>query len=679
MAIEVDRLIVRLVGDTKRYQASMLAAGKETKLFKRKAEGSLGGLSKPMLALGAAAGTMAAFAVKSFAEFDAAMVKSTSIMGDLGAATKREMRSVALSLSGRTIQSAEELANSYYYLASAGKDAQQSMALLPVVARFATAGMFDMAKATDLLTDAQSALGLSSKNAAEDMANMTYLGDLLVKANTLANASVEQFSIALTTKAGAAIKSWNLDLEGSIALLAAYADQGIKAELAGNALDRMFRLLTKSYRENEDAFRRLNIQIYDSAGNFRQPYEIIRDMEGALKGLGTEAKAARLDMLGFEARVAAVLLPLIGTSEKMEEYQRKLEDAAGTTQEVADKQLKSFNNQLKITWNLVKQTATSIGKDLAPSLEGLNKTFQRADRSGILAGRAGMLEKMRKRSTSPLWYKPGVGYGELLRMMDLWESNADRQRGLRGLEDFGGFDIAGDIAKNKDAKRREQAQKEKNKADQTAQEEANRVAAIMEERANREKGIAAMKDRMQTDLATFGMSNRQKAIYMLDKKAETDAETAELKRLDKLLTAREKLRDLKKKAAEESKAAAAKEAQDQEMLVGQAQSLLTRYFDAQRQHQERLKEADERRKANVDTRVLASRAQAQAGTTEFLTRFETFQAGQVKTKTDVDKKIEDNTKRAADALEEIMRGSRGGNVLPASNFDNLGFDAGALA
>lgn len=663
MAIEVDRLIVRLIGDTKRYLASMAVAGKETKTFKRKAEANLGSLVKPMLAVGAAAGTMAALSIKAFADFDAAMVKSTSIMGDLGNATRHEMRGVALSLSGRTIQSAEELANSYYYLASAGKDAQQSMALLPVVARFATAGMFDMAKATDLLTDAQSALGLSSKNAAEDMANMTYLGDLLVKANTLANASVEQFSVALTTKAGAAIKSWNLDLEGSIALLAAYADQGIKAELAGNALDRMFRLLTKAYRENEDAFRRLNIQIYDLAGNFRQPYEIIRDMEGALKGLGTEAKAARLDMLGFEARVAAVLLPLIGTSDKMEEYQRKLEEAAGITQEVADKQLKSFSNQLKITWNIVKGIAIDIGSQLTPNMEELNRQ---------LDGNYKIIKKLLgqdKLAIKAIWRD----------LTNPFPTEADARRGMRGLEDFGGFDIAGDIAKRQEAKRKEQAQKEKNKAEQAAQEEANRVAAIMEERANREKDIAAMKDRMQTDLATFGMSNRQKAIYMLDKKAETDAETAELKRLDKLLTAREKLRDLKKKAAEESKAAAAKEAQDQEMLVGQAQSLLTRYFDAQRQHQERLKEADERRKANVDTRVLASRAQAQAGTTEFLTRFETFQAGQVKTKTDVDKKIEDNTKRAADALEEIMRGSRGGNVLPASNFDNLGFDAGALA
>jgi len=92
--------------------------------------------------------------------------------------------------------------------------------------------MFDMARATDLLTDAQSALGLTIRDdAIANMEEMVRVSDVLVRANTLANASVEQFSVALTTKSGAALRALNKDMEEGVAVLAAFADQGIKGEV----------------------------------------------------------------------------------------------------------------------------------------------------------------------------------------------------------------------------------------------------------------------------------------------------------------------------------------------------------------------------------------------------------------------------------------------------------------
>jgi hypothetical protein len=80
-------------------------------------------------------------------------------------------------------------------------DAEASIAALPRVAQFAQAGMFDMSRATDLLTDAQSALGLTIRDdAVKNMENMIKVSDVLVRANTLSNATVEQFSTSLTTK-----------------------------------------------------------------------------------------------------------------------------------------------------------------------------------------------------------------------------------------------------------------------------------------------------------------------------------------------------------------------------------------------------------------------------------------------------------------------------------------------
>ena len=76
---------------------------------------------------------------------------------------------------------------------------------------------------------------------------------MLVKANTLANASTKQFSEALTSQAGPAMKALNMSVEEGVSILAAYADQGIKASEAGNMLQRMLTLTMKGFLDNRDA------------------------------------------------------------------------------------------------------------------------------------------------------------------------------------------------------------------------------------------------------------------------------------------------------------------------------------------------------------------------------------------------------------------------------------------
>ena len=102
-------------------------------------------LSVPIAAVGAVS-------VKAFADFDKAMTESTAIMGRMSSSMRKQMEDTAKTISTQTTFSAKELAAAYYYLASAGMDAEQSTAALGEVARFAQAGAFDLATATDLLT-----------------------------------------------------------------------------------------------------------------------------------------------------------------------------------------------------------------------------------------------------------------------------------------------------------------------------------------------------------------------------------------------------------------------------------------------------------------------------------------------------------------------------------------------
>jgi len=341
--------------------ANLRSAGRNMSLY----------LTAPLVGLGA-------FSVREFSRFDEAMTGSLAIMQTTERQSRRMRQEVLdLSTSG-AIQTPTELGKSYFYLASAGKNVQQSLALLSPMARFATAGKFDMALATDLLTDAQSALGLSTKNVAVDMRNAIRLGDAMAKANTLANASIEQFSESLTTKAGAALKAFNKDAEEGLAVLAAMADQGIKGRLAGEQLDRIIRLLSQTARENADVHRELGFRVFDEAGEMRNLGDIVINLEDILRGMSSQMKTNTLDALGFEARIQQAILPLIGTGNAIRHYESQLRKAGGTTREVSDKQLRSFASQTKQVLNHIRVLASEIGGTLAPAIAGMGGTLQEA-------------------------------------------------------------------------------------------------------------------------------------------------------------------------------------------------------------------------------------------------------------------------------------------------------------
>jgi TP901 family phage tail tape measure protein len=315
---------------------------------------------------------LAGVSVKAFADFNQAMTQSLAIMGDVSDSMQTEMAGAARAMARESTFSAKQAAESFFFLASAGLEAEASVKALPVVAKFAQAGMFDMALATDLLTDAQSALGLTIRDdAIKNMENMVSVSDVLVKANTLANATVQQFSEALTNKAGPAMRASNVALEEGVAVLAAFADQGVKGSEAGTQFGIALRDLQTKAIKNADEFRRMGIAVFDSQNNLNNLGDIVGDLEGALDGMSDKQRKATLLMLGFSDKSVAALQALLGTSEAIKGYEADLRSAGGITKEVADKQLTSLTFQLKLLKNDLTDTAIELGQALAPALRSV--------------------------------------------------------------------------------------------------------------------------------------------------------------------------------------------------------------------------------------------------------------------------------------------------------------------
>lgn len=375
MAVRARRLVVQFIGEPTSLKRSIEDIGRQKTTLDKL--GSAGKASFMALSVGAGAAVLGlGYSVKAFGDFDAALNESIAIMKDVTDVQRNDMAEAARKVATETTFSAKETASAFYYLASAGFDANQSIAALPQVAQFAQAGMFDLETATDLLINAQIGLGLESENAAENLDNLTRVSDVLTKANNIATGSVQEFAEALNNKASGAMRDMHIELEEGVAVLAAFAQKGIKGRTAGEQLAIFLRDVTRAAIRNKDAFADLGIEVFDQTGGLKNLADVVAEFEDALGPMSDAERAAALESTGMTRSVGGVIRTLMGSSDKIREYEAALRDAGGTTETVADKQLQTFNNQLTLLKNKFMDIAIEIGSRLVPKLMPLVEWLQ---------------------------------------------------------------------------------------------------------------------------------------------------------------------------------------------------------------------------------------------------------------------------------------------------------------
>ncbi len=366
----VGNLVVQLIANTKRFKAGMRSASKETQRFSGRvstATKSLAKMAGPLIGVTAAA--TALFKVAAASEnFNAAMQSSLAIMDDVSDAMRDKMSKAAQEVARVTVFSGKEAAEAFFFLASAGLTAEQSIKALPAVAKFAQAGMFGLSRATELLGGSQAAMGLQSKNAQQNLINLTRVSDVLVKANRLSQATTEQFAEALGNRAAAAARFASVSVEETVGVLAAFAKQQIKGAEAGTAFDIVLRELIRRANENKEAFKAMGVTVLDTEGRFLGFKTAIGSLENALKGMTVGQKTATLAQLGFTFKSIANIKVLLGMSDAIGEYTTKLQKAAGTTDKVSSKQLTAFRKG----WEKIKAAIESLAIGaLTPILSAL--------------------------------------------------------------------------------------------------------------------------------------------------------------------------------------------------------------------------------------------------------------------------------------------------------------------
>lgn len=363
---ELSRLVVRLIGDASSYNKMLAdAQGSVQDAFDK--IGAVGAsltrsITLPLVAMGG-------MSVKAFGDFDQNMTEAFAKMGRQTPEVRKQMEDLAksLSMSGAVAFSPAELAKGYEELASAGLDAERSMAALPIVAKFAQAGAFDLGTAIRLAVGSMAAFGTMSTIPEVFAANFERMADVIINVGRETPTTAAKVAAAFTSDAAVAVREYGGSLETLGAIIGVYATKNIQAEHAGSMTGRAIRLLTKSFIQHKQLWKDMNIDITDGKGNFIHFADAIGKLENAFKGLGGEAKKELLLKLGMHALSQRAILPLIGMSAEMKR-QEQVYKALGVTTDAAAIQMESFWNQVKVMRNHVLVAAINIGEKLIPNV-----------------------------------------------------------------------------------------------------------------------------------------------------------------------------------------------------------------------------------------------------------------------------------------------------------------------
>ena len=297
--------------------------------------------------------------------FDTAMSQVAATMGKTTDEIA-ELRDYAKEMGATTAFSATQSAEALNFMALAGYDAETSMKMLPNVMDLAAAGGMELARASDMVTDSQTALGLS-------LEETETLVDQMAKTSSKTNTSVSQLGDAMLTIGGTAknLSGGTKELNQVLGLM---ADNGIKAGEAGTHLRNIILAMNPTTKDAREAFEQLNFTAYDSQGNLREMSEIFGELKEKTADMTSQERQDIIGKMFKVTDIAAVNALLDTNAERWDEVAEAIDGADGAAQAMADTQLDNLQGDITLMKSAFEGLQIAISDEVTPDLRELVQT-----------------------------------------------------------------------------------------------------------------------------------------------------------------------------------------------------------------------------------------------------------------------------------------------------------------
>lgn len=262
----------------------------------------------------------AGVAVKLASDFEKEMSKVQAISGATGEQLEilsekaREMGSV-------TKYSASESAEAFQYMALAGWETEQMLNGIEPILKLAGAADMDLARASDIVTDALTAFKLEAKDAA-------HFTDVLATTMAKSNTDVDMLGEAFKY-IGPLAGNLGYSVEDVALALGTMANSGIKASQAGTSLRRMLLNLTEPSDKTAAAMESLGISLFNLDGSAKPLKHVFDDLRNSLG-------AGQGDMQAFSEGIVSLNESFESGAISEELYSEKMANLIQSTGIVTD-------------------------------------------------------------------------------------------------------------------------------------------------------------------------------------------------------------------------------------------------------------------------------------------------------------------------------------------------------
>ena len=316
-----------------------------------------------MLPVTAAVAGLGTASVTTAANFESSMSQVQATMGVTKDAmstvdgqsvnTMDTLSKLAKKMGAETAFSASECAEALNYLALAGYDTQKMCDTLPTV--------LNLAAASDMVTDAMSALGMGVDEA-ETMV------DQMAKTASSTNTSVAQLGEGILTIGATAksVKGGTAELNTALGIL---ANNGIKGAEGGTHLRNIILSLQNPTDKAADQMEALGLAVYDSDGNMRSLNDILGDLNKSMDGMTAAEKSNIISKIFNKTDLSSVNALLANTGDTWDDLQEAILKSGGAAQQMAETQLDNLQGQLTILKSALEGLAISFGELLMPAIK----------------------------------------------------------------------------------------------------------------------------------------------------------------------------------------------------------------------------------------------------------------------------------------------------------------------
>lgn len=265
--------------------------------------------------------------VKVGSEFEAQMSKVEAISG----ASTYEMAKLtekAKEMGASTVFSAKEAGQAMEYMAMAGWKSKDMIKGIGGIMDLAAASGEDLAKTSDILTDAITAFGDEAKDAGR-------YADVMASASSNANTNVSLMGETFKY-VGATAGSLGYKIEDIALATGLMANAGIKGSMAGTALRSTISRMASPTKQVKDAMEKLGISLTDSEGNMLSFRDVMLQMRTGFANLSEVEQASTAKMLGGAYAMSGLLAVVNATEEDFNKLADAIDNSNGSAGKMAD-------------------------------------------------------------------------------------------------------------------------------------------------------------------------------------------------------------------------------------------------------------------------------------------------------------------------------------------------------